>query len=245
MKSFFRSPPIVSVVGWLIWVWMRLLSATIRWQVEGEDEARMAWAGSRGAMVACWHRGILLMPAGWRRHVRHWPGRTAPEALISSLSPDGQMVARAVALLGIDLFRGSSANKKKAKKDKRGVQVAIESIRRLRDNGSVWVTLDGPRGPPEQVTLGSITIAQHAGTIILPYGISAAPRGRLATWDGLLIPPPFARGAIVFGPMLVVGKDDDPEALRAELQRRMDAATRRADELVGIVYAPPVVTEGR
>jgi hypothetical protein len=76
-------------------------------------------------------------------------------------------------------------------------------------------------------------IAQRAGVPILPYALSVKPATRLSTWDRLIIPWPFTRGAIVFGPPLETRRDLDPVDLQAELQKRLDAATARADMLAG------------
>ncbi len=232
MKRFFRSAPVVAVLGRLIWLWMVTISATVRWTVEGEESARAAWAEAPGAIIASWHRGIMLMPSGWRRHMSRWPGRQARIAMIVSLSPDGEAIGRAVQMLDIDLIRGSSGNKKKIGKDKGGVVAVIESARRLKENGCVCITLDGPRGPAEQVTAGTIFIAQRAGAGILPYAISSTPAFRANSWDRFLLPLPFTRGAIVFGPMLRASPELDPEALRLELQARMDTASARAEVIL-------------
>ncbi len=245
MKSLLSSPFFVAIGGWLIWLWMVTTSATVRWTVEGEPLAREEWGRGTGAILASWHRGVLLMPSGWRRHVRTWPGKPPTLAMLVSLSRDALYTTRACEILGLDIIKGSSANPKKANKDKGGARAAVELTKYLRDDGCVCITLDGPRGPPEEVGLGAIMIAQRVGSGILPYAIAAAPIVRLNTWEKLMLPLPFTRGAIVFGPMLFPSRDDVLEDLQAELQRRMDTVTARADEIVGlprIVHPPSAAT---
>ncbi|KCZ94170.1 lysophospholipid acyltransferase family protein [Hyphomonas johnsonii] len=233
MKFLFRSKPVVILIGFLIWSWMALVARTVRWHVEGEGEARQAWQASQGIVVAAWHSRILLLPTGWTRMIRHWPGRTAPVAMLISLSGDGEPVARAIGYLGLSAIRGSAGNKKKAGKDKGGTRAIVAAARLLRDGGGLCITPDGPRGPRETVSLGAILIAQRAGAPILPYALSSRPAKRLSSWDRFIIPFPFTTGAIVFGPVLETPRSADPEMLRAELQRRLDTATRRADKLAG------------
>ena len=108
-----------------------------------------------------------------------------------------------------------------------------EAVRLLKSGTAVCITPDGPRGPAEIVSPGAIMIAQRAGTPILPYALSVRWAKRLGTWDRLIIPFPFSRGAIVYGPSLDAPRDATPEALRVELQKRLDAATSRADMLAG------------
>ena len=237
MKSLFRSKPVVILLGFLIWFWMVMIGRTLRWTVEGEHEAKAAWARAPGVVVAAWHSRIMLLPSGWMKCMRDWPGRDAKGAMLISLSGDGEPVARAIKHLGLEPIRGSAGNKKKANKDKGGARAIAESVRLLKSGGAVCITPDGPRGPREEVSLGAIMIAQRSGAPILPYALASRPAKRFDSWDRFILPWPFTKGAIVFGEMLQTPRSESPEALRAELQRRMDAATRRAEALVG--YSVP------
>jgi len=232
MKFLLRSGPISAVLGFVIWSWMALVTRTIRWQVEGTESARAIWAQPSGTIVAGWHSRILLLPAGWTKEMRHWPGRTAPGAMLISLSPDAEPVTRAIHWLGLEAIRGSKTNRKKRDKAKGGGRAIAEASRLLKAGGAVCITPDGPRGPAEHVGPGPILLAQRAGAKILPYGLAARPAKRLNTWDRFLVPLPFTRGAIVFGEPLQVAKDNDPETLREALQLRLDKAQARADALV-------------
>lgn len=237
MKSLFRSKPVVILLGFLIWTWMAMIGHTLRWIVEGEAEAKGAWAKAPGVVVAAWHSRIMLLPSGWLKHIRDWPGRDASAAMLISLSGDGEPVARAIKHLGIRPIRGSAGNKKKAGKDKGGVKAVAEAVRLLKSGGVLCITPDGPRGPREVVSLGAIMIAQRAGSPILPYALAAKPCKRFDSWDRFILPLPFTRGVIVYGEMLQTPRSASPESLRAELQRRMDAVTRRAEALAGYPVA--------
>lgn len=240
MKTFFRSAPVVAALGWLIWVWMALVGRTVHWTIEGEADARKALAesGNPGLVVACWHETILLMPSGWTRKIRHWPERRERAAMMISLSPDGEPVARAVRHLDLDVVRGSAGNKKKANKDKGGLRAIAEAAGRLRQGGYICMTPDGPRGPRQIASQGAVTLAQRSGSPILPYAIITRPAHRLKSWDRFLIPFPFTRGAIVFGPLITCPREADTEYLQAALQRGMDEATRRAEKLAGYPSTP-------
>ena len=238
MKGFFRSKPVTYVLGALIWLWMALIAWTIRWRVEGVETARTSWSDTHGAVVAAWHSRILLLPSGWIRHMRHWPGPITDGAMLISLSPDGEAVAQAISHLGLKSVRGSGANKKKAKKDKGGARAIAEAVRLLRSGTAVCITPDGPRGPAEQVSPGAILIAQRAEVPILPYALAARPVIRLNSWDRFIIAFPFTRGAIVFGDPVPTSRDMSPETLRNLVQQSLDAATRRANALVGLPALP-------
>ena len=157
MKSFFRSGPVVAVIGWLIWAWMALCGRTIRWQIEGSETARANWAEANGVIVAAWHSTILILPTGWNKLMRKWPGRRAPVAMMISLSKDGEPVAQAIKHLGLEAIRGSSSHKRK-NKDKGGARAAAEAIRLLKAGGAVCITPDGPRGPRQRAQLGPVLL---------------------------------------------------------------------------------------
>ena len=81
-------------------------------------------------------------------------------------------------------------------------------------------------------------LAQRAGAAVVPYAVSSKPAPRLDSWDKFIIPLPFARGAIVFGPPIDCPREARLEDLQQALQTGMDAATRRAEELAGYPAAP-------
>ena len=95
---------------------------------------------------------------------------------------------------------------------------------------------------------GIISVARMAGVPIFPATYSVA-RGRvLGSWDRFLVAAPFSRGVFIWGEPLHVDRNanaDAMEAARIELEERMNAITRDADERVGRppVTAAPVVTE--
>lgn len=239
MKAFFRSAPVVAVLGFVIWAWMALVGRTVRWTIEGEAEARASLAAETpGVIVACWHETILLMPSGWTQAVRHWPEKRGRGAMMISLSPDGEPVARAIKHLDLDVVRGSTGNKKKTGKDKGGMRAIAEAGSRLRKGDYICMTPDGPRGPRRIASQGAVTLAQRAGAKVLPYAISTRPAPRLKSWDRFMIPLPFTRGAIVFGTLIDCPRDASPEALQDALQRGMDVATRRAETLAGYAVQP-------
>lgn len=243
MKSFLRSEFMTSVLGRLIWGYMRLISSTVRWKVYGAEQAKADWSKGTGVVLAAWHSQIITLPTGWIRELSQWPNPKRTASMLVSLSKDGEAVARAVDHLGIALIRGSASNKKKQKKDKGGVRAVAEASRALKSDNLVCITPDGPRGPAEEVSAGVIMIAQRSGAPILPYALATSPRKRLGSWDRFIIPFPFTRGAIVFGPMLFTQREDDPETLQAELQTRLDAAVAKAEEMVGLGDAQRTTAE--
>ncbi|MEL7453729.1 MAG: lysophospholipid acyltransferase family protein [Pseudomonadota bacterium] len=244
MKALLRSEPVAVCLGWLIWAYMALCGRTIRWSIEGIDDARRAWIAHDALIVAAWHSTILTLPTGWTKFMRKWPSRGAPSAMLISLSPDGEPVARAIRHLGLEAIRGSAFHKRK-RKDKGGGAALAEASRLLKSGGALCITPDGPRGPRQRSGLGPILIAKRTGAVILPYALATTPSKRLATWDRFQIPFPFAKGAIVFGPVVTLDAAGSAENMRAILEARLNAATSRAEALCGAPHIAPAETDDR
>jgi len=230
-KRLARSPVIPFVGGTLIWAYMSILSHTMRWRVEGVEHLRNVWEGPKGWVIATWHSRILLMPMVQIIYRPKWSKPPHPATLMVSPSKDGEFTRRSGIWLGLHIIRGSASGR--SDKNKRGISAAREAMEVMNKGGGIVITIDGPKGPPEVVGIGTIKLAQQMGVPIIIYGLSAHAK-RLNTWDRLLWPKPFARGAVVIPEPIQTSKDMDSEELRQRVENALKAATARADELAGL-----------
>lgn len=238
IKSIFRSSFVQLMLGVMIRIYMSLISSTAKWTVEGEEHIRPLWESDKGALLAAWHSRILLLPVIPLKLAKKWAKPPVKTAMIISMSRDGAFVAKASELLGLNPIRGSASNKKKKDKDKGGIEAVREAARTLKNGATVCMTPDGPRGPRETVGLGIIKIAQLTGAPIVVWGVSAGPAKRMKTWDKFVLPGLFAKGAVVFGEPIVIGRKETAEDASLKLQTALRDATRRADELAGLNVLP-------
>lgn len=221
-----RNPVIQAVLAWLLAAWMRFCFATIRWTHQNEGVAEAVWKQGGGVLCVFWHSRIGLSPSCWPLH------KAQPAKALISLSPDGQFIARAVALQGIPAVRGSSANKDKADRAKGGTQAFRDGLKQLKV-GALAITPDGPRGPARQMAEGLPLLAKMSGAPVLFIGMSCNPAIRLNSWDRALLPLPFARGAIVWDAA------DYPEGaavadVAAGWSERITAVEAEADAITGL-----------
>ena len=188
-----RNPIIQTILSSVLAAWMRFCFATIRWSYEGREHAEDVWAAGGGVLCTFWHSRIGLSPSCWPLD------RAQSAKALISLSPDGQFIAKAVALQGFPAVRGSSANKDKADADaaKGGSQALRGGLKQLKI-GALAVTPDGPRGPVRVMAEGLPLMARMSGAPVLFIGMSCNPAVRLNSWDRALLPLPFGRGAIVY-----------------------------------------------
>ena len=115
-----------------------------------------------------------------------WRRRRATVVLVS-LSRDGALQARALALQGLDVVRGSSS--------RGGVRGLAALVRRMRrDSADAAFAVDGPRGPYGVAKEGAVAAARATGAVLVPMG-SAAPRAFVLSraWDRFAVAWPFSR----------------------------------------------------
>lgn len=240
MKSFFRSPPFQFVLGVLVGWYQVLVARTTRWTDVRRDLHDLCAASDVPTIYCFWHARILAAVRGWKPR----RGRQRPLMLIS-LSPDGEFVARACLTQGIGVVRGSARNESKTK-DKGGLEAYRAMLEHLSAGGCVAITPDGPRGPRQRAAEGAIRMARHTGARILPCGCAVAGARRLNTWDRFMVPPLFARGAMVWGDPITVpksAKGAELEAARLDLERALTAVTDEADRMIGLPIIPPAAVD--
>lgn len=208
-------PPLAATV-------VRLLAATTRITVTGTGPLTPLWMARRPLIYAVWHGRILMMP--W---VHAWLRRTQglrPVVVLASRSRDGEFVARYVRRFGLDVVRGSSS--------RGGVSALRHLVSAVRAGEDVVVVPDGPRGPRQHLGAGIVALASLTGAPVVPLAFAARPARRLATWDELLVPLPFARCAVVFGEPFGLARDADRDRARKELERALNDVTATADRRV-------------
>jgi lysophospholipid acyltransferase (LPLAT)-like uncharacterized protein len=79
------------------------------------------------------------------------------------------------------------------------------SLRALEQGALVAITPDGPRGPRREIKPGGLAAAQASGATVFTAHATARPARRLGTWDRFMVPAPFARIRVTYGPSFTVG----------------------------------------
>jgi lysophospholipid acyltransferase (LPLAT)-like uncharacterized protein len=202
---------------------VRALGTTLRITDHGAEALEPLWAARRPLIYAVWHGRILMVP--WLNvRLRRTRGARLVRVL-ASRSRDGELVARWVQRFGLAVVRGSSS---------RGGAEAVRALAAaVRAGEDVAVVPDGPRGPAERMQPGVVALAALTGAPVVPFGFAARPARRLHSWDRFMVPLPFARAAVVFGPAAMVPREADRETARVNLERTLLEVTERADRLVG------------
>lgn len=218
-------PPIVSAV-------YKLLGATWRYHEVRKEIMDEALASGRPLTAAFFHaRTFQLLYYNSRPEHGSW-------VLMCSQSRDGELMSQVEESLGYRVARGSSGGG--------GARALVSMIKTVKKNPgwSSCLAVDGSRGPRGIAQVGIITLAQKTGGMIMPA--AASTRSSFVyrwSWDRTVLPLPFAKVYVVFGEPLEVPRKLDAagtEELRAQLEERMLALHREADELSGFADAAPL-----
>ena len=203
--------PLAALLGsWFL----RLLAATWRFdRVWDPEYARPLGAGEKFVYVF-WHCGILPLTMD-----RVGEGI----AVLVSQHHDGELVARLLEKLGYVTGRGSST---------RGGDSGVRELLTWAERGRhLAVTPDGPRGPVEVAKDGAVYIARRARLRVVPIGLGVRRAWRLRSWDRFIVPKPFARLMVTYGPPVSLPENDSArEVLERALRETSDAARMRAQE---------------
>jgi len=197
---------------------LRLIALTVRIRYVDADDLFSRWARGEQVIVAFWHNRVVMMPIA---------GRGQRLCIMNSQSRDGEIATRALARWGIYSVRGSAT--------RGGATGFRQLVRAYRDGYQLAVVPDGPRGPACVAKSGVIHLARVTGATIVPVTYAASRQRRLRSWDRLIIPLPFARIVFQMARPLTVPRaatDTEVEALRRELEARLNAITAAAEAAV-------------
>jgi len=142
-------------------------------------------------------------------HGAQWPllavRRRRPTVAMVSHSRDGDLQARALRVVGLEVVRGSSS--------RGGARGLAALVRRTRRGADAAFAVDGPRGPYGVPKPGVLAAARASGAIVVPMG-SAMRRGKVLTkaWDRFALAWPFTEVSVVYGAPLELPASPGPRS---------------------------------
>jgi len=173
------------------------LFATLRVERAGVEHFERFRRLGKPVIFVFWH-GQLLPLVHIHRH----------EGIVVLVSEhgDGEIIAGIIEQWGFGTVRGSST--------RGGITGLRGLVRAARAGKDLAVTPDGPRGPRGVCKPGALVAAQLTGCPIVPLAVAASSAWTLSSWDGFLVPKPFARLRVEYLPPRYVAR----HASRAELE---------------------------
>ncbi|MDD5723586.1 MAG: lysophospholipid acyltransferase family protein [Syntrophales bacterium] len=188
---------------------LNLYAKTVRPGFENEAAVRDHLEKGGRVILASWHQrffGGFYLPRILGR----------PICIMISQSRDGDFIADIVERIGWIPARGSGS-----RGGKKALRALVDEIAKTRIAGHI---VDGPTGPPHVIKPGIISLAQNSGAAICPTYVLYENAWKFNSWDRFMIPKPFSKVVIRFGPLEPVPEAMDAEAfegVRRQIERKM------------------------
>jgi lysophospholipid acyltransferase (LPLAT)-like uncharacterized protein len=185
---------------------IRALGATLRYRDVNAEGVPNGHTLPGPVVFAFWHCSMLTCAHRFRN---------LGIAILISRSFDGELIARTVERLGFLAVRGSST---------RGGAAGLKGMAEAYAAGHRCAfTADGPKGPARVAKAGPVQLAELVGASwIGAYHAEPDRAWRLKTWDGFVIPKPFA--TVTFGWPAPVSPE--PGLVQAALEEAVRMASR-------------------
>ncbi len=139
---------------YIISIAVSVLCKTLRVTVKNSETLDQLAKENKNFIVAFWH-GTMLLP--WYLH------RNKNVAALTSKSKDGDLLARLLKSWNYQVIRGSSSS---------GGEIALGiMIDYAKNNNSIAITPDGPRGPAKKLKAGAVVTARKSGLPLVLIGV--------------------------------------------------------------------------
>jgi lysophospholipid acyltransferase (LPLAT)-like uncharacterized protein len=136
---------------------------------------------NKNYILAFWH-GTMLLP--WYLH-----GNPKVAALISK-SKDGDLLAKILKHWNYNVVRGSSST---------GGDIALAiMIDFAKNDYSITITPDGPRGPAHRFKAGAVITAKKSKVPLILAGVGYKKKKVLGNWDKFEVPYFFSKAKIIY-----------------------------------------------
>jgi hypothetical protein len=141
-------------------------------------------------ILAFWH-GTMLLP--W------YLNRNKKFAALISKSKDGDLLNKLLKLWNYNVIRGSSST---------GGEVALGiMVDFAKNNNSIAITPDGPRGPAFKLKAGAVVTAKKSGLPLVLAGIGYKNKKLLKSWDSFQIPIFFTKANAVYSEPIYINSN--------------------------------------
>ncbi len=197
--------------------YLSLCNSTIKWEVRGEDTLRRALTDGP-VLLVMWHERSIM-------GALHWPVDARQLSSLFDASPIGRVsgaLQRRAGLIPMEMSHKQS-----------NLAASRMILKRVREGVCIGMTGDGPTGPALTLKDAPLDWARKTGMPVFAYAFSTKRHKRLESWDQMVLPLPFTRGAKVFARLDMVLERKGDEG-RDEMGALMTKVMREADGVVDV-----------
>ena len=170
---------------------LKLLYSTNKYTVRGLESYEEIQKTGRSVIISVWHSQLLSFLYNLKDHEIH---------ALAGTHRDAELISKIAIKWGWDMIRGSS------KED--GSKAYKEILKVLnKPKNTLFITPDGPTGPPRVPKPGIIRAAQRTQTVILPTSAYSTKHWGFKNWDTFLLEKPFGEIFIEYGKPFLLDKN--------------------------------------
>lgn len=174
---------------------VNFLCKTLKAEIKNEEALKKYLNENKNIIVAFWH-GTMLYP--WFHH------RNKNMLGLTSYSKDGDLLAKILKKWNYTVLRGSSS---------KGGDVALGiMVDYAKNEGSVTITPDGPRGPKNHFKAGAVVAAKKSDVPLFLLGTAYSKKIVLNSWDSFEVPLPFSKVRLLYSEPIIVDSELSYEA---------------------------------
>ena len=133
---------------------------------------------------------------------------------------DADIISKIAAFWGWNMIRGSS--KERGDTAYRKIFKLLKKKQRI-----LFITPDGPTGPPKVPKLGIIRASQKTNTKIIPIGVHSTRNWGFTNWDTFFLEKPFGKVFIEYGSPIQFEKNENTEKCIEVLIKKMNIVEKK------------------
>lgn len=204
LKKLLRHPAVINALTFLLACYGRLVFFTSRVHLATPLPEEL----KNPVLFALWHQHICMVPQLQKRNPHPFIG-------LMSASRDGMLTRSLAARFNIGAVVGSSS---------KGAIPAVRNLIRAGKSSarpSLFLTVDGPRGPAFIAKPGATEIARLTRLPLIPVAAWFSRGHTFGSWDAFRLPYPFTTITLAIGAPL-------PQATPQQLTQALNALTAQA-----------------
>ena len=223
------------IISFIISLYIRLVYKTSKIIVRGYTEEYLnSLQQNNSNVVFTWH-GRIFIASAFVENLLKKISYKGNIYTISSKHKDGNIAFMSMSFFGFKKIEGSSVNNERVRKkdDSGAISSAIRILKELRgNNASIFMTLDGPKGPRCQINSNIVGLAQKTESTVFPVVISYSKKKEFKSWDKFQLPFPFSRVIMDFLEPIKLEKGLDTKQIEKEIEEKMNKRMEENDKEV-------------
>ena len=118
--------------------------------------------------------------------------------------------------------------------DRGGHEALLQLKKAVELKITVGITVDGPRGPRRVAKPGAAVLSVFTGLPVVPIAFTATRAWHLKSWDRTILPKPFAKICVEFGPPLPPPENGDVEGHRQAIETALNTLQTNLEAKTGV-----------